>query len=67
MRDRISLNPKLTKRRAELCRVWDEIESVNPGITTEQLFARVSEKTGADAGDVSIALYARFCAKGEDQ
>ena len=56
--------PKMTKRRFEICRAWDEIESVEPDISTEQLFARVSDRTGADEGDIATALYAKHLEEG---
>ena len=37
---------------------WDRIDEAEPDISTEQLFARVSDETGFDEDDISQALYA---------
>lgn len=51
---------KMTKRRQEICDAWDRIEADDPDISTERLFAMTEDETGADAGEITDALYAKF-------
>ena len=56
---------KLTKLEKWICKVWDKIESHDPDISTERLFAMVEDyinnhakgrNLSIDAGDISYAL-----------
>lgn len=51
-------------RAQRIQRKWDEIESLEPDISDEQLFARTAEACNCDHGDVGEALWmAQQCAK----
>lgn len=49
----------MTEQQKRICTARDAIEESEQDISTEQLFARVQYETGADAGDISEALYIR--------
>lgn len=46
----------MTSKQKQIVRAWNRIEEANPDISTEMLFAMVGDETGADAGDIAIAL-----------
>ena len=55
------------KRKMSILEAWDSIEAADPDISTEQLFARVEDATGANAGDIAEALYSRRIRKEESK
>jgi len=52
---------KLRQRQIE--DAWDKFEDADPDTSTERLLAMIEDETGADAGDISGALYKRHLAE----
>ncbi len=50
------MNP--TKRQKRIAQCWADWESIEPDISTEQLFERVKQDMNADEGEIVEALEA---------